>query len=100
MTTTEQILAPKTILKAVSQLDLPGTALQRLFGFGFNGRNKIRQSGRNFSYDVFDLGRDIATARGPGLAASRQKAQYVQNVTGTFPRSAETIHLLDEDLLN
>ena len=27
---TAQVLAPKTILKAISQLDLPGTALQKL----------------------------------------------------------------------
>jgi hypothetical protein len=46
---TAQVLAPKTILKAVSQLELPGTSLQRLFGWGLGGKNIDRQSGRSFS---------------------------------------------------
>lgn len=100
MTTTEEILAPKTILKAVSQLELPGTALQRLFGWGFAGRNRAQQSGRNFSYDIFDVTRTVASARAPGQSSQRQDPQGVGHVSGVFPRSAEVISLLDEDLLN
>ncbi len=100
MTTTEEILAPKTILKAVQQLDLPGTALSRLFGWGFGGRNVIRQSGRSFAYDVFNPTRTIPTGRNPGQAASRQAASEVESVEGAFPRAAEIISLLDEDLHN
>ena len=37
---TQQILAPKTILHAVSQMALPGTTLQRLFGWGFSGAKR------------------------------------------------------------
>jgi len=96
----QQILAPKTVLKAISQIDMPGTSLSRLFGWGAAGVNKDRQSGRHFSYDIFDNTRSIATARTPGQAASRQAPQRVGTVSGTFPRSAETISLLDEDLLN
>ena len=36
---TSQILAPKTIEKAISQLELPGTSLQTLFGWGIGGTN-------------------------------------------------------------
>jgi len=97
---TQQILAPKTILHAISQMGLPGTTLQRLFGWGFGGANVERQSGRNFSYDIFDNTRRVATGRVPGQASSRQEPQKVGNVNGTFPRAAETISLLDEDLLN
>ncbi len=97
---TATILAPKTILHAISQLELPGTTLQNLFGWGFAGRNRLQQSGRHFSFDVIDHTRSIATGRVPGQAASRQKPQKVGHVTGTFPRSAESIALLDEDLLN
>jgi hypothetical protein len=100
MTTTEEILAPKTIMKAVSQLELPGTALQRLFGWGFAGRNRIQQSGRSFSYDIFDVTRTVASARAPGQSSQRQNPQGIAHVTGVFPRSAESISLLDEDLLN
>ena len=98
--TVQQVLAPKTILKAISQIDLPGTTLQQLFDWGVSGANKEQQSGRNFSYDIFDNTRSIATGRVPGQAASRQQPQKVAHVQGTFPRAAESISLLDEDLLN
>lgn len=96
----QQLLAPKTILQAISQLDLPGASLQRLFGWGAGGTNRARQSGRNFSYDIFNHTRKLASARGPGQAASRQAPQRVGHVQATFPRSSEAIPLLDEDLLN
>lgn len=96
----QQVLAPKTVLKAISQIELPGTTLQRLFGWHLRGGNKERQSGRNFSYDIFDNTRHVATGRVPGQAASRQAPQKVGTVAGTFPRAAETISLLDEELLN
>lgn len=97
---TATVLAPKTILQAISQLELPGTTLQRLFGWGFSGTNRLRQGGRNFAYDVIDHTRRVATGRVPGQAATRQAPQRVRTVGGVFPRSAETIALLDEDLLN
>lgn len=97
---TAQVLAPKTILKAISQLELPGTSLQRIFGWGFGGKNVDRQSGRNFSYDILKATQSVAVGRAPAQTASRQPAQSVRNSTGTFPRAAEVISLLDEDLLN
>jgi hypothetical protein len=100
MTTTEEILAPKTILKAVSQLDLPGTTLSRLFGWGFGGRNVVRQSGRKFAYDILNPTRTVATGRVPGDASSRREAAAPEYNDGDFPRSAEIISLLDENLLN
>jgi hypothetical protein len=97
---TAQLLAPQTIRKAISQLDLPGTSLQSLMGWGLGGTNFTRQSGRNFSYDVFDHSRKVASGRVPGQASSRTKAQKVATVSATFPRAAESIELLDEMLLN
>ena len=96
----QQVLAPKTVAKAISQLELPGTSLQELFGWGFRNDNRLQQSGRNFSYDIFDNTRKLATGRVPGQAHSRRNPQSVGHVDGTFPRAAETISLLDEDLLN
>jgi hypothetical protein len=95
MHSTSTILAPKTILQAISQLQLPGTTLQNLFGWGMSGTNRLRQSGRSFAFDVFDHTRKVATARVPGQAASRQKPQKVGTTSGVFPRAAETIPLLD-----
>jgi hypothetical protein len=97
---TATLLAPQTIRKAISQLDLPGTSLQTLFGWGLGGRNVARQAGRSFSYDIFNITRQVPTGRGPGQAMSTTKPQAVQNVGATFPRAAEKIQLLDEDLLN
>lgn len=99
-TSTRDLLASKTILRAISQIQAPGTTLQRLFGWGFTGANRRRQSGRNFAYDIFDATRNVATARLPAQASARIDSQLVGHSTGTFPRSAETIALRDEDLLN
>lgn len=99
-TSTRDLLASKTILKAISQIQAPGTTLQRLFGWSFSGGNKRRQSGRNFSYDIFDATRTVATARLPRQASARITPQRVGHVQSAFPRAAETIALHDEDLLN
>src|SRR5439155_3694375 len=71
---TSQILAPKTIEKAISQLELPGTSLQTLFGWGIGGTNVARQGGRNFAYDVFNVTRRVATGRTPAQALARRQA--------------------------
>ena len=97
---TAQLLAPQTIKKAISQLDLPGTSLQTLFGWGLGGTNSARQSGRNFSYDIFNSTRKVATGRVPAQSSHRTKQQAVKHVNATFPRAAETLTLLDEELLN
>jgi hypothetical protein len=97
---TSTVLAPKTILQAISQMDLAGTSLQNLFGWGMRGTNRVQQSGRSFAFDVLNHTRKIATGRVPGQSASRQRPQKVSTTAGVFPRAAETINLLDEDLLN
>src|SRR5436190_16652636 len=97
---TSQILAPKTIEKAISQLELPGTSLQTLFGWGIGGTNVARHGGRNFSYDVFNVTRKVATGRVPAQTLAVAKPQAVRTVSAVFPRAAEKIELLDEELLN
>ena len=95
-----QVLAPHTILKTISQLQLAGTSLCRLFGWGIGGDNVDRQSGRSFAFDIFNHTRKIATGRAPAQAASRTGPLKMAHQHGTFPRSAECIPLLDEELLN
>lgn len=97
---TSQLLAPKTIQKAISQLELPGTSLQTLFGWGLGGTNVARQGGRNFSYDIFNVTRKVASGRVPAQSLAVTKPQAVSTVQATFPRAAEKIELLDEELLN
>lgn len=95
-----QVLAPKTIIKAIQQLNLSGTTLQRLFGWHFAGANRIQQSGRNFAYDIIPSTRSIASGRLPGESASKQSPRTIHAAKGSFPRAVETITLFDEDLLN
>jgi hypothetical protein len=97
---TSQILAPKTIQKAISQLELPGTSLQTLLGWGLGGTNVARHGGRNFHYDIFNVTRKVATGRAPAQSLSVTRPQAVGSNSATFPRAAEKIQLLDEDLLN
>src|SRR5438477_11864344 len=97
---TATLLAPKTIQKAISQLELPGTSLQNLFGWGLGGSNVARQSGRSFTYDIFNVTRKGATGRVPAQSMSMTKPQSVSSAPATFPRAAEKIQLFDEDLLN
>ena len=92
---TAQLLAPQTIRQAISQLELPGTSLQTLFGWGLGGSNVARQAGRSFSYDIFNVSRQIATARVPAQSMSKTAPQAVKSVGATFPRCAEKITLLD-----
>src|SRR6478736_3306482 len=95
-----QVLAPKTIQKAISQIELPGTSLQNLFGWGRGGTNVARHGGRNFSYDIFNITRKVATGRVPAQSLAVTKPQKVGGQSATFPRAAEKIELLDEELLN
>ena len=104
----DSILKPKVILREVSRLALPGTVLSDLWGWGLTARDPSSQSRSNTidydlrsgQYDVFDSTRTIASGRVPGTASSRQKPQKVGVVNFTIPRSAETIELSDEDLVN
>jgi hypothetical protein len=97
---TSQLLAPKTIQKAISQLELPGTSLQTLMGWGLGGSNVARHGGRNFSYDIFNVTRKVATGRVPQQTLATTKPQAVGMRQAAFPRAAEKIQLFDEELLN
>lgn len=97
---TAQLLAPKTIQKVISQLELPATSLQTLLGWGLGGTNVARHGGRNFSYDIFNVTRRLATGRAPLQPLATTRPQAVGHRAATFPRAAEKIQLFDEDLLN
>ena len=94
------ILSPKQIVEVISRIDEGRITLSKLFGFNIGGSNRVAFGGRNFFYDVFNNTRSVATAREPGAPSARRKPQKVGEVFGRFPRSAETIELLDEDTHN
>lgn len=94
------ILASKQIIGVVSRLRGPATILQDFWGMGIGGSNIDQVSGRQFFYDVFNVTRTIAKGRRPGAATATTPPQKVGEVLGVFPRAAERIPLLDEDLIN
>src|SRR5262249_44906076 len=93
-------LAAKTIQKAISQLELPGTSLQTLFGWGLGGTNIARQGGRHFAYDIFNDTRKVATGRVPAQSLAVTKPQGVSTQSAEIPGTAERTQPLDEELLN
>lgn len=99
------MLGSLQILERISQIDLPGTSLQKLFGWSIaNFASPTIQGAvmdhplRNGRYDIFDVSRRVATGRVPGTAPSSQRPQKVGYVDFTIPRAAETISLLHEDM--
>lgn len=103
----QELLAPEVILREVSRIQLPGTVLSDLFGWGLAARDPANMSGnmidyplREGSYDVFNRTRRIATGSVPGTANTNIKPQKVGRVRFTIPRSAERIPLTDEDMVN
>lgn len=94
------LLSPKQIFEVISRLDEGRMTLSKLFGWNIGGANRVGFGGRDFFYDVFNNTRTVATARQPGQVSARIKPQKVGEVRGRFPRSAETIELLDEKIRN
>lgn len=117
-----QILAPLSILKVMSRINLPGTTLSQIFGWNVgNGpipgalfsEGNSREGGnvtprgnfedsvlRESQYDIFDFTRKIATASVPGSPSTAIEPQKVGSVQFTIPRSAEEMPLLDEKIHN
>lgn len=102
-----ELLAPEVILREVSRVQLPGTVLSDLFGWGLAARDPDAQGGnmidyplRDGSYDVYNRTRRLAVGSVPGTANTNVAPQKAGRVRFTIPRSAEQIPLTDEDLVN
>lgn len=99
------LLSNLQILGEISTIDLPGTSLQRLFGWNItsfatpNVEGNVQDSAlRTGQYDIFDVTRRVATGRTPGAAMSVQKPQRVGFTQFTIPRAAEKIPLTFEEM--
>lgn len=102
-----ELMQAEVILREVSRIQLPGTVLSDLFGWGLAARDPDQQSGnmieydlRDLKYDVFNRTRLIAHGSVPGSSNTNIKPQKVGIVRGTIPRSALQMPLTDEDLVN
>lgn len=103
----QELFAPEVILREVSRIQLPGTVLSDLFGWGLSARDPDNMTGnmidyplREGSYDVFNRARVLATGSVPGTPNTNIKPQKSGRVRFTIPRAAEQIPLTDEDLVN
>lgn len=117
-----QLLAPLSILKTISRINLPGTSLSQLMGWNVgNGPipGALFQEGnegeggnltprgnfmdhdlRSGQYDIFDYTRKVASATTPGASTTLIEPQAVGAVQFTIPRTAERMILLDEKIHN
>ena len=93
-----EVLASKRIIGVFKRIFEAHAPIATLLGF--TGDNVADVGGRRFHYDVFNATRTIATGRAPGDASASIKPQKVGEVAGTFPRSAEGIDLLYEEMMN
>lgn len=94
------ILAAKKIMGVVSRVKPGLTSISKLLGFNIGGSNRVQYGGRRFFYDTFNRSRRVAPASLPGAASNLLPPQKVGEVMGTFPRAANTIEMLDEDIYN
>lgn len=99
---TSAILQPKQIVGVFSRVKPALRTLSTLFGFNVGGRNRTQYPGvgRGFSYDVFNASREVAGGRLPAQPSQEIAPQKVGEVSGTFPRTAEKMDLLDEKIHN
>ena len=96
----EEILSSKRIMGVYERVKKGPTTLSTLFGFPLGGANEEEVGGRAFFYDTFNQTREVATARAPAAPTALIKPQKVGEVKGVFPRSAESMKLLDEKIHN
>lgn len=97
---TAEVLAAKRIMGVISRVGPGLNPLSRFLGFNIGGNNRKQFGGRRFFYDVFNRTRKVAGARAPGQQSAMIAPQKVGEVSNTFPRAAETMELLYEDVYN
>lgn len=95
-----EILSTKVTTKAISRVAAATSRMLTLFQMNPGGANERSQGHRRFGYDIFNDARSVAIARAPGATSATVRRQAVGRVDGTFPRVAEKLPLLLEELHN
>lgn len=94
MATLQELLHTETVRAVVSRIKTPMSRFQQHYGVGIGGPHTNAIPGREFSYDIFDRTREIATGRAPGAPAARVKLNPVGRVSGMCYRTHEAKHIL------
>lgn len=91
------ILQPGAINQTISQLNVINDRLQNFF---IGGGGTDSNSGRYFSWDIYNDSREVGSGRAPGTPPARVEPNVIGNVTGEYPRWHESIPLLYEKIHN
>ncbi|OGT57673.1 MAG: hypothetical protein A3E01_02745 [Gammaproteobacteria bacterium RIFCSPHIGHO2_12_FULL_63_22] len=100
MASIDTLLRAEVTTKVVQRVAATSSSLLNAFGFQPGGPNVSRIGHRQFGYDIFDASRKVGRATAPGTPAARVTRKKVGRVDGTFPRMAESVWLLAEEVHN
>jgi hypothetical protein len=97
----QQILMPITLTKVISRIAATTDSVLQLFRFEQGGKNTLFMGhGREGSYQVYNNVRNVAQGRAPGTAHGRRKRQGIGRVPFVYPRMADSVELLAEEIHN
>lgn len=91
MATLEQLLHNQVVVDVISNIKTPMDRMQTFYRMGIGGANTTSLPGREFSYDIFDVTRDIAQGRSPNAGPANIKRQPIGAVTGMCYRTHEKV---------
>lgn len=94
------LLAPSVVTGIISRIQAPGDVLQSHFGIGIGGPNNEQVNGRQYTYDILDYSRAVATGRRPATGPAVIAEQPVARQNVTIPRAYEKLSLSYEKLHN
>lgn len=94
------LLAPSVVTGIISRIQAPGDVLQRHFGLNIGGSRVEQVSGRQYSYDILDYTRAVATGRRPATGPAVIAPVPVAKQNVTIPRAYEKLPLSYEMLHN
>ncbi len=103
--TVGELFNRKVLTRIISEVNPATTRLSKLFGWNMGGEdtagtNTLDIGGRQANWDIFNNTREVATARQPEAVRAVRKPQKSGSVHTVFPRVAEEIQLLYEEIIN
>ena len=95
----EKLFQTPVITRLVSEIDTPGSLLQRVYGLTPNSPRSNRVQGRAASWDLFHATRSIATVRAPRTGPAQRSRKPFGTRSAQLVRIHEKLFIGDEDLM-
>jgi hypothetical protein len=95
----EKLFQTPVITRLVSEIDTPGSLLQRVYGLTPNSPRSNRVQGRAASWDLFHATRSIATVRAPRTGPAMRNRKPYGTRSAQLVRVHEKLFIGDEDLM-